>query len=109
MESAEAQSELSLAQWPINQGGNLIKTYNVNTSIELSPLNVEVRGSSEGWHPGPWHWSLTLNLQLLCICGDGVMGCPAQLHYQYWLCATQSVEREEQHSVNRVRLVTSFG
>ena len=52
--SAEAQSKLRPAQWqrPINQGGNLIKTYNVNTSAELSPINVEVRGSSEGWHPG---------------------------------------------------------
>ena len=44
-----------------------------------------------------------------CISGDGVMGCWARLHYQYWLCAAQSVGREEQHSVNRVKLVTSLG
>ena len=61
--SAEAQSKLRPAQWqrPINQGGNLIKTYNVNTSAELSPINVRYEGQVRGGTlVAPWrhHWTL---------------------------------------------------
>ena len=88
--SAEAQSKLRPAQWqrPINQGGNLIKTYNVNTSAELSPINVEVRGSSEGWHPGTLAATLDTSIIGLCISGDGVMGClgPAPLPVLVMCC-----------------------
>ena len=93
--SAEAQSKLRPAQWqrPINQGGNLIKTYNVNTSAELSPINVRYEGQVRGGTLVTLAATLDTSIIGLCITGDGVMGCWARLHYQYWLCAAQSVGR----------------
>ena len=85
--SAEAQSKLRPAQWqrPINQGGNLIKTYNVNTSAELSPINVRYEGQVRG---GTLAAPLDTSIIGLCISVDGVMGClgPAPLPVLVMCC-----------------------